>query len=139
MTDHYGRCSDLTGLDSLSDLTGGQLVQIDSSGVELYQDMEYPAPGSEVSLLFTLGGYSEAYLDVTQLNKPALVTIENVWPKDRATGQRGPTTDADALAHHRKELKKRLKKFQGDFVEYDDKSGRWTFKVPFFWDGQRKS
>lgn len=78
-------------------------------------------------------------LSASQLNKAALVSIENVWPKNRSTGVRGPTKDEDALAHHRKELKKRLKKFQGEFVEYDDQSGRWTFKVPFFWDGKRKS
>lgn len=111
--------SDLTGLESLDDLVGGQLIQIDGSGVELYQNMDYPNPGEE-------------------LNKSAMVTIENVWPKDRSTGQRGPTKDADALAHHRKELKKRLKKFQGSFVDYDESNGRWTFTVPFFWDGQRK-
>lgn len=109
---------DLTSLESLSDLTAGQLVRIDSSGVELYQNMPYPQPGQE-------------------LNSAALVTLCNVWPKDRSTGTRGPTSDEDALAHHRKELKKRLKKFQGEFVEYEQKEGRWVFKVPFFWDGER--
>lgn len=65
----------------------------------------------------------------TALNVPSEIMLENSWP--RASGGRLPVFEktGDRFSKHIK----RLKRVEGtEFVHYDDKSGRWTFKVPHY-------
>jgi nuclear pore complex protein Nup98-Nup96 len=61
------------------------------------------------------------------LNVPSTISIENSWP--RARGQPSSATSGPVFDKH----VSRLKKMAGTtFVDYDVKTGVWTFKVPHY-------
>jgi nuclear pore complex protein Nup98-Nup96 len=61
------------------------------------------------------------------LNVPSTISIENSWP--RARGQPSSATTGPVFDKH----VNRLKKMAGTtFVDYDVKTGVWTFKVPHY-------
>ncbi|XP_037071339.1 nuclear pore complex protein Nup98-Nup96-like [Pollicipes pollicipes] len=66
------------------------------------------------------------------LNKPAQVTLERVWPTDKASHQ--PITDPDRLASvgWEQRLERACHKLGAAFVEYRPETGSWVFKVEHF-------
>lgn len=63
------------------------------------------------------------------LNVPSTITLENSWP--RASAGRLPVFEKHGERFN-KHLR-RLQRVEGtEFVSYDDKSGRWTFKVEHY-------
>ena len=63
------------------------------------------------------------------LNVPSTITLENSWP--RASAGRLPVFEKHGERFN-KHLR-RLQRVEGtEFVSYDDKSGRWTFKVQHY-------
>jgi len=67
-----------------------------------------------------------------ELNRPAEVTLERVWPISKQTGM--SITDPDEIhkQNFREKLERMSKIFGGTFVDYNPVSGIWTFKVPSF-------
>ncbi|MBW0490057.1 hypothetical protein O181_029772 [Austropuccinia psidii MF-1] len=63
------------------------------------------------------------------LNVPAVITLENCWAVDKAT--RAPLQDPN---HPRVKLfsKRLMKSEDTEFIEYDAKTGKWTFSVEHF-------
>lgn len=63
------------------------------------------------------------------LNVPSVITLDNSWP--RASGGRLPVFEKQGERFN-KHIK-RLKRVENtEFVSYDDKKGRWTFKVEHY-------
>jgi len=63
------------------------------------------------------------------LNVPSEITLENSWP--RASGGRLPVFEKHGERFN-KHIR-RLKRVEGtEYVNYDDKSGCWTFRVPHY-------
>lgn len=105
---------DLTTVPDLSDVPGG-FVQL-----KLKECIVYPNEDEEDGFKAPPG---------EGLNQPALISLEQCWPLDRATRQ--PITDPN---HPR--LKQHIKKLQGraevEFVDFEAEKGIWRFKVQHF-------
>lgn len=103
---------DLTGLPSLRELLD-KVVIINDKEVMVYPD-EYDDEKPEVG---------------QGLNIPAVISLKNCWPLDRAT--REPLKDPE---HQRvkQHVRKLEKKEDTEFVDYEASTGTWTFKVAHF-------
>lgn len=103
---------DLTGLASLRELLD-RVVVIKDKEVMVYPD-EYDDEKPEVG---------------QGLNVPAVISLKNCWPLDRAT--REPLKDPN---HQRvkQHIRKLEKKEDTEFVDYEAATGTWTFKVAHF-------
>lgn len=103
---------DLTGLSSLRELLD-KVVIIKDKEVMVYPD-EYDDEKPEVG---------------QGLNVPAVISLQNCWPLDRAT--REPLKDPN---HQRvkQHIRKLEKKEDTEFVDYEVDTGTWTFKVAHF-------
>lgn len=103
---------DLTGLPSLRELLD-HVVIIKDKEVMVYPD-EYDDEKPEVG---------------QGLNVPAVISLKNCWPLDRAT--REPLKDPN---HQRvkQHIRKLEKKEDTEFVDYEASTGTWTFKVAHF-------
>lgn len=103
---------DLTGLPSLRELLD-KVVIIKDKEVMVYPD-EYDDEKPEVG---------------QGLNVPAVISLKNCWPLDRAT--REPLKDPN---HQRvkQHIRKLEKKEDTEFVDYEVSTGTWTFKVAHF-------
>ncbi|KAG0142457.1 hypothetical protein CROQUDRAFT_97540 [Cronartium quercuum f. sp. fusiforme G11] len=103
---------DLTGIPNLEEDLCGEVIVFKQSLCSVYPDdpVDKPPVGEG-------------------LNVPAVITLENCWAIDKAT--REPIKDP---SHPRvKQFTKRLMKSEDtQFVEYDAKSGKWTFIVEHF-------
>ncbi|RCH94380.1 hypothetical protein CU098_010663, partial [Rhizopus stolonifer] len=89
----------------------GHLVVIEEKTAVIYPDQDSKPPKG------------------TGLNVPAIVTLENCFTRDKNTS--APIKDPE---HPRFKLfKERLVKRSGvDFVDYDDATGKWTFRAHEF-------
>ena len=58
------------------------------------------------------------------LNKRCLYTMENVWARDRATGEY--LTDARHVAEFRNQLQRKADRMAARMVDYDVQRGEWT-------------
>ena len=123
---------DLTGISDLRSIPG-ILVKLENKGLFFYHESEedLPPPGEGVRAF--------SYPDVDsgshtmQLNTAALVTLEGVYPVDKATGKAAPTSDPNKISKFAVKLKKKTAKMPGGkFVEYDAPIGAWTFSVQHF-------
>jgi hypothetical protein len=67
-----------------------------------------------------------------ELNRRAIVTLCQNWPKDKATGHF--ITDPQRIHYMRYEniLRRSCERFGGHFLEYDASAGTWTFEVEEF-------
>lgn len=82
-------------------------------------------------------GEVEVYPDETNkppvgrgLNKPAVIVLENIFPKDRKTGQL--KKDEDSLNRYRLKLMKSTERSGAKFIKYDTTTGDWVFEVEHF-------
>jgi nuclear pore complex protein Nup98-Nup96 len=101
--------SDLTSLSSLRDIPGG-IVKFAPREVQLYPAGDSPPHGEG-------------------LNVPAVISLEASWPKDRSTQTAERTTDPEKLSKHVQQLKKRCGKLGATFIDFDQETGLWTFRV----------
>jgi len=69
--------------------------------------------------------YSNKPSEGEGLNKPATITFENVWPKQR-------TSDKEKISKFTEKLKKATDTVHAEFIEYDADRGKWIFKVQHF-------
>jgi hypothetical protein len=108
----YLKPVDLTGLTSIGDVLGNVVV-FGHGGVMVYPD-EATKP-REVG---------------EGLNQPAVVTIENIYPK----GTKGKVIEPSdrQLSVFVTKLRQKIEKKGGEHVSYDYTSGNWVFKVPHF-------
>ena len=106
----YSEPVDLSSLPSVDDLFGGVVV-IEEKQVQVYPE-EYEIQEPEIG---------------QGLNRPATISIDQCWVKDKAT--RAPIKDA---GHPRiKQHIAKLSKQQG-FLSYAVDTGTWSFKVEHF-------
>ena len=68
------------------------------------------------------------------LNRPAEVTLQNVYKRDKATGE--PQKDPASVDAYVRRLKKLAAKQSSRFLDYDVQGGVWRFEVEHFsrWD-----
>ena len=115
---NYGQISydspvDLSNISNLSDVLGN-IVTFGDSNVCVYPDTTVkPPPGIE-------------------LNLPATVILENVYPIDRKTKQKIKDPEDSRFIKHAIKLRKVIESRGGTFIAYDIGNGSWTFKVPHF-------
>ena len=87
------------------------VVNIGSKDVSVYEQQEQdgtkPAEGSK-------------------LNRPAIITIPNVWPK------RGESATADEREKFKNKLKKSSQTMDAEFISYVEPAGEWMFRVRHF-------
>jgi len=66
-----------------------------------------------------------------ELNKPAIITLYNCWPRDKVTGKL--LKDPEKLKLFEEKLKQMTrKKLGGRFISYNPEKGEWTFRVEHF-------
>ena len=103
------------GLTDVTALVGilPRVVQFKPHEVRVYSDsvLEKPLPGEG-------------------LNKRCLYTMENVWARDRATGEY--LVDAKSIAAFRAQLLRKADKMGARMIEYDAQKGEWTIEVAHF-------
>jgi nuclear pore complex protein Nup98-Nup96 len=124
--------TDVTGLDIDS------IISLEDGSVEVYLDVEEEEGGGGGGVGPSTGngngtrkgGPIQKPEVGIELNKPAEVTMLNVFKIDKATGK--PTTDAEALERFTRKLR-RLTSDQGaKFISYDAVTGTWKFEVEHF-------
>ena len=64
------------------------------------------------------------------LNKPCIYTMEDVFTKERSTGEY--LTDAKSVTAFRAQLQRSADKNGGKMLGYDPQRGEWTIEVPHF-------
>jgi nuclear pore complex protein Nup98-Nup96 len=64
------------------------------------------------------------------LNKPARVTLQKLFPLDKATGRR--KVDDASLARYEAKIRKSTQKLGARFISYDRTTGDWIFEVEHF-------
>lgn len=64
------------------------------------------------------------------LNKPAIVTLEKVWPIDKASKQ--IKVDRVSLEKYQQKLEKTTENYGARYLGYDPKTGSWAFQVEHF-------
>jgi hypothetical protein len=64
------------------------------------------------------------------INKPARVTLEKLFPRDRATNRR--KTDEDSLGRYELKIKKSTERLGAKFLAYSRQLGNWIFEVEHF-------
>ena len=108
---HFREPVDLSTLASNEDLFGG-VVQIEDRHCTVYPDTYYDKPEEGKGL-----------------NVPAVITLEDCSPIDKAT--REPLRDPKhpKVQQHKKRLQ-RIPETQ--FIDFDAETGRWTFAVQHF-------
>ncbi|KAI3387396.1 hypothetical protein SNEBB_001074 [Seison nebaliae] len=111
----YGQVKFL-GMVNLKDLDLDVIVKIDHRSVSLYTNQDLvrkPEVGEG-------------------LNRPAIVTLHNVWPLNKMT--REPITDEQQLRNlfFSEKLKRSTEKIHGKFMEYIPSTGSWIFEVEHF-------
>eukprot|EP00698_Gefionella_okellyi_P017967 TRINITY_DN533_c0_g1_i1.p1 TRINITY_DN533_c0_g1~~TRINITY_DN533_c0_g1_i1.p1 ORF type:complete len:1374 (-),score=288.84 TRINITY_DN533_c0_g1_i1:906-4985(-) len=65
-----------------------------------------------------------------ELNKPAIVCLENCHRVDRKTGS--PRIDSMSAQRQLARIKKATERAGATFLDYDGSTGSWTFQVPHF-------
>ena len=86
----------------------GEIVKFRVQGVSVYEGGDKPAPGEG-------------------LNKQCVYTMENVWARDRATGEF--LTDARSIGAFRTQLLRKADRMGARHVSYDHQRGEWTIEV----------
>ena len=64
------------------------------------------------------------------LNRPAEVTLEGVYKRDKATGE--PQTDPASVDAYVRRLKKLAARQSSRFLDYNVQGGVWRFEVDHF-------
>ena len=64
------------------------------------------------------------------INRPARVTLEHLWPMDRASNRR--KLDEDSLNRYEHKIIKSTERLGAKFLSYERKTGNWTFEVEHF-------
>ncbi len=89
------------------------LVTIESKEVVVYPD-DLPDPKPKVG---------------EKLNKPALVSMHEFWPKDKTTREFIKDEDRLERMNYAKKLKGMVAKIGGEYVDYKPDTGSCVFKV----------
>ena len=89
----------------------GDILQFRPQGVSVYSSGEKPPPGEG-------------------LNKHCLYTMENVWARDRTTGDF--LADAKSIGAFRTQLVRKADKMGAKMILYDHNTGEWTIEVAHF-------
>ena len=66
----------------------------------------------------------------TGLNKHCIYTMENVWVRDRTTGD--ILGDVKSIATFRQQLQRKADRMGARMVDYDNQRGEWTIEVQHF-------
>ena len=101
-----GRTDVRSVVDSLS-----SIIKFRPQGVSVYEDGGKPAPGEG-------------------LNKQCVYVMENVWVRDRSTGDF--LTDVKSISAFKAQLLRKADKMGARMVEYDHNKGEWTIEVAHF-------
>ena len=97
---------DLTGLDIDS------IVTLAQGAIDVYPDSSVKPPVGH------------------GLNRPAVITLMNVYKKDKATGK--PTKDPEVVEKHTRKLKSICADQGAKFISYNGETGEWKFEVEHF-------
>ena len=89
----------------------GDIVKFRVQGVSVYEGAPKPPPGEG-------------------LNKQCFYTMENVWVRDRNTGEF--LTDAKSIGAFRGQLHRKADRMGARMVDYDHQKGEWTVEVAHF-------
>ncbi|ROT75020.1 putative nuclear pore complex protein Nup98-Nup96 isoform X2 [Penaeus vannamei] len=91
------------------------------------------------SVVFILRKQIEVYPEGTQkppqgqeLNKPAIITLDCVWPVDKTTREVIKSSERLQAMGWADYLERQCVKMESTFVEYRPETGSWVFKVPRF-------
>ncbi|KAG0722887.1 Nuclear pore complex protein Nup98-Nup96 [Chionoecetes opilio] len=67
-----------------------------------------------------------------QLNRPAIVTLDCVWPVDKSSREVIKVTERLQAMGWTEYLERQCVKMEANFLEYRPETGSWVFKVPGF-------
>ena len=85
------------------------VVEFGNKEIQLYQDGCKPLFG-------------------TGLNRRAIVTLQNVWPKSKS-GNHNRAVEEIKKANYQSVLFRACERFQGKFTSYNPTTGTWIFEI----------